>query len=66
MPDLPIPMSLKTMYFRQLKVMAKNRIIIVQNVSIAVSAEEVDDYICITDIADAKSDRSRAADIIRN
>ena len=46
--------------------MAKNRIIIVQNVSIAVSAEEVDDYICITDIADAKSDRSRAADIIRN
>ena len=54
------------MYFRQLKVMAKNRIIIVQNVSIAVSAEEVDDYICITDIADAKSDRSRAADIIRN
>ena len=56
----------KTMYFRQLMVMAKNRIITVQNVSIAVSAEEVDDYICITDIADAKSDRSRAADIIRN
>lgn len=26
----------------------------------------MDDYICITDIADAKSGRSRAADIIRN
>ena len=26
----------------------------------------MDDYICITDIANAKSDRSRAADIIRN
>lgn len=46
--------------------MAKNRINTVQNVSIVVSAEEVDDYICITDIADAKSDSSRAADIIRN
>ena len=46
--------------------MAKNRIITVQNVSIAVSAEELDDYICITNIAGAKSDQSRAADIIRN
>ena len=46
--------------------MAKNRIITVQNISIAVTAEEMDDYICITDIADAKSDRSRAADVIRN
>lgn len=46
--------------------MVKNRIITVQDVSIAVSAEEMEDYICITDIADAKSDRSRAADIIRN
>lgn len=33
--------------------MAKNRIITVQNISIAVTAEEMDDYICITDIADA-------------
>ncbi|MBU9734901.1 KilA-N domain-containing protein [Diplocloster agilis] len=46
--------------------MAKNRVITVQNVSIAVSAEELDDYICITNIAGAKSDQSRAADIIRN
>ena len=46
--------------------MAKNRIIKVQNVDIAVSAEKLDDYICITNIADAKSDQSRAADIIRN
>ena len=46
--------------------MTKNRIITVQNVPIAVSAEELDDYICITNIAGAKSDQSRAADIIRN
>lgn len=46
--------------------MAKNRIITVQDVSVTVSAEEFDDYICITDIASAKSDQSRAADIIRN
>ncbi|MCU6733640.1 KilA-N domain-containing protein [Diplocloster agilis] len=46
--------------------MAKNRVITVQNVSIAVSTEELDDYICITNIAGAKSDQSRAADIIRN
>ena len=46
--------------------MAKNRIIKVQNVDIAVSAEKLYDYICITNIADAKSDQSRAADIIRN
>lgn len=44
----------------------KNRIITVQNVDIAVTKEEVDDYICITDIAGAKSNDSRAADIIRN
>jgi len=46
--------------------MAKNRIITVQNMLIAVSAEEMDDYISITDIANAKSEESRAADIIRN
>lgn len=46
--------------------MAKNRIITVQNIPIAVTAEEMDDYICITDIADAKSNQYRAADIIRN
>lgn len=44
----------------------ENRIITVQNVDIAVTKEEVDDYICITDIAGAKSNDSRAADIIRN
>ena len=46
--------------------MSKNRIINVQNVNITISAEERDDYICITDIANAKSNESRAADIIRN
>lgn len=31
----------------------KNRIIDVQNVKITISKEELDDYICITDIAKA-------------
>ena len=33
---------------------------------ITISKEEIDDYICITDIAAAKSDDSRAADVIKN
>lgn len=45
--------------------MAKNRIITVQNIPITVSYEDMDDYICITDIAAAKSDNSRAADVIK-
>lgn len=40
----------------------KNRIIDVQNVKITISKEELDDYICITDIAKAKSNSARAAD----
>ncbi len=46
--------------------MAKNRIITVQNISVTVSIEDTDDYICITDMAAAKSDNSRAADVIKN
>lgn len=46
--------------------MQKNKIIKVQNLPIAISKEEIDDYICITDIAAAKSDDSRAADVVRN
>ena len=44
----------------------KNRIIDVQNVKITVSKEELDDYICITDIAKAKSGELRSADVIKN
>ncbi len=44
----------------------KNRIIDVQNVKITISREELDDYICITDIAKVKSNFSRAADVVRN
>ena len=46
--------------------MAKNRIITVQNIPITISEADLDDYICITDIAAAKSDNSRAADVIKN
>ncbi len=43
-----------------------NRIIMVQDIPITVASNEADDYICITDIAGAKSEQSRAADVIRN
>ncbi len=46
--------------------MQKNKVITVQNLPITISKEEIDDYICITDIAAAKSDNSRSADIVRN
>ena len=46
--------------------MRKNKVITVQNLPITISKEEIDDYICITDIAAAKSDESRAADVIKN
>ena len=44
----------------------KNKIIEVQNVQISISKQELDDYICITDIAKAKSDSVRVADVVRN
>ena len=46
--------------------MQKNKVIKVQNLPITISKEEIDDYICITDIAAAKSDDSRAAEVVRN
>ena len=46
--------------------MAKNRIITVQNILVTVSTKDTDDYICITDMVAAKSDNSRAADVIKN
>lgn len=44
----------------------KNRIVNVQNIKITISKEKLDDYICITDIAKAKADSARAADVVRN
>ena len=46
--------------------MAKNKIITVQDVPITVSVSDQHDYICITDMAAAKSNDSRAADVIKN
>ena len=42
------------------------KIIQVQAVNVGVTSFNGDDYICITDMAQAKSDASRAADIIKN
>ena len=44
----------------------KNTIINVQDVPISILEQKLDDYICITDIAKAKSDSVRAADVVRN
>lgn len=44
----------------------KNKVIEVQNVHISISKQKLDDYICITDIAKAKSDSVRAADVVRS
>ncbi len=44
----------------------KNRVIKVQNIPITISLTDEEDYICITDMAAAKSNNSRAADVIKN
>ena len=44
----------------------KNRIINVQDVPISISEQKLDDYICITDIAKAKTGESRSADVVKN
>nr|WP_300817783.1 KilA-N domain-containing protein [uncultured Acetatifactor sp.] len=46
--------------------MAKNRVIIVQDINITVTEEDFNDYICITDIAKAKVGESRGADVLKN
>ena len=43
-----------------------SRVIMVQDIPITVTSSDLNDYICITDIAGAKSEQSRAADVIRN
>lgn len=46
--------------------MKNNRIITVQDIPITITQEKLEDYICITDIAAAKSDDYRAADVVKN
>ncbi len=46
--------------------MAKNKIFEVQQVTISLTDFNGEDYICITDMAKAKTDESRAADVIKN
>ena len=43
-----------------------NKILEVKNIKINITNIDDNDYICISDIAKAKSDKSRAADVIRN
>lgn len=44
----------------------KSRIINVLDVLISISKQELNDYICITDIAKAKTGESRSADVVKN
>jgi len=44
----------------------KNKIIMVQDIQVTVSYDDLNDYICISDMAKAKSGESRAADVIKN
>jgi len=46
--------------------MSKNKIITVENIPVTVLLHDSDDYISITDMAAAKSDNVRAADVIKN
>ncbi|SMD45601.1 KilA-N domain-containing protein [Aquiflexum balticum DSM 16537] len=46
--------------------MTKNKILNVQTIAVSVTAINGEDFICITDMAQAKSDASRAADVIKN
>ena len=46
--------------------MHKQKTILVQNVEVQVLVENERDYICITDMANAKVNESRASDIIKN
>jgi len=44
----------------------KTSIITVQDISVTIASFDIDDYICITDMAKAKGGDSRSADIIKN
>jgi hypothetical protein len=44
----------------------KNKVIEVQNVQISIAKQELDDYICITDIAKTKSGDSSSSDVVKN
>lgn len=44
----------------------KSTVLRVQNIPIAITSLNHEDYICITDLANAKNSESRAADIIKN
>lgn len=46
--------------------MAKNKIILVQNIPISIATDHGNYFVCLTDMANAKEGESRAADIIKN
>ena len=47
--------------------MAKNnQSILVQEIAVSITKQEGEDYICLTDMAKARTDSARAADVIKN
>ena len=49
-----------------IRLIVKNNIITVQDINISITTINDNDYICLTDMAKAKDDENRAADIIKN
>lgn len=48
------------------KIRKKTSVISVQDILATIATFDIDDFICITDMAKAKEGESRAADIIKN
>jgi len=44
----------------------KNQSILVQEIPVAITTHDDQDYICLTDMAKARTDSARAADVIKN
>jgi hypothetical protein len=44
----------------------KNQSILVQDIAVSVTKQDDQDYICLTDMAKARTDSARAADVIKN
>ena len=61
-----ILMSIDALILQMVTNVTKNRIITVQNIPVTVSSWNTEDYICITDLATAKSGKARSADVIKN
>jgi hypothetical protein len=56
----------KKLFYQRGEDILKSNIIVVQDIQVGITTDNENDYICISDIAKAKTDNSRADDVIRN